>query len=253
MLERYRRILSGKQKPKFIISGNKINRLVKDIDECKVDVVINDNDDELEPLHSASLYFSGSMMKYIYGNKKDIGKRISTKQTAKWIDLRAKEGKSIVISPGNIMESIPRILKILSMVKSNIPIVLKTDGYYSENIANSLKDIVDVYIINFKFFSNECSMFLSSTEDYVDTVKRNILIAERYGDLIIEHQLLPSHIECDSKPIVEWINNNLKKKNVRISADYKPEIGVCEEISRRISIAEYNDLIKHAKSIGLEI
>ena len=107
--------------------------------------------------------------------------------------------------------------------------------------------------MNFKYMSGDCAAFLSNAPDYADRAKKNILIAEKHGDLILRHQILPSHIECDSKPILEWIKQNLRKFNLQLCAEFNPKIGMENEISRRITISEYNDVVKHAKNIGLEI
>ena len=247
MLVRYHRIISGKQKARFIISKKRLKKITSNLKKEKtLAVKENKNSKELEPLKTATLTF--------YELSSEKGKEWTTSKTAKWIEERSREGKAIIIEPKNLPKNLLFIIKTLSIVKNNIPIIWKSDGYYSEKIANFLKNLVDVYIIEFKHFSDECSIFLSQKPDYAENVKRNIMIAEKKGDLLVYHQILPNHIECDTKQILEWIRNNLTKFDLKISGEYKPKLDSCEdEVARRITISEYNDVMKHARAIGLNI
>ena len=84
---------------------------------------------------------------------------------------------------------------------------------------------------------------------------RNIMFAKDHGDINIEHNILPSHIECDSKPILEWIKKNLSDFQLRISGYHDPKkiSGEHSEIARRITIKEYDYVVNHARKIGLDI
>ncbi|MBI5332138.1 MAG: hypothetical protein HZB65_01050 [Candidatus Aenigmarchaeota archaeon] len=247
-LERYEKIIKGRIKARFA------KTLRKSTDSGTSAMILNnDNDDALKPLRTARLSFQESVMQYSHLEKQNKGKLWATKQTAKWIENMARERKGIIINPGNIEKNLGHVISALSMVKASTPIILETDGYYSEDIARQLNNIVDVHIMNFKYMSSDCAEFLGKTPDYADYAKKNILAAEKHGDLVLRHQILPSHIECDTKPILEWVKQNLSKYNFQLCAEFTPRIGMENEISRRITISEYNDVMKHARNIGLEI
>ncbi|GEM_PF-3569181 len=245
----YKRILAKKKKPEFIKSKEILKKLSTDIKIDNIELVLNNIDDELEPIQIASIAFPKSI---IFENS-EKAKSFSTEYVAKWIEDRVKEKKGIIIHPGDFNKSLPVIVKILATIKKAVPIVLKSNGYYSEATANFLKKIVDVNIIDFKYISNDCSSVLIGNIAYPDVTKRNILIAQTSGHLIVSHEILPNHIECDSKPILEWIKANLNSYELKVSGAYKPDIGSHKEIARNLTITEYNDVMKHARMIGLNI
>ena len=245
----YTRILAKKQNPEFIKSRDVLRKLSIDIQLNDIQLAVNPMDDELEPIKTASIAFPRSE---IFENSKKT-KETSYEAIGEWIEDRAKEKKGIIIHPGDFSKSLPFIVKTLSVVKKPVPILLKSDGYYSEATANFLKKIIDVNIINFRYISNDCSAVLIGNIDYPDVAKRSLLTAKKSGHLIVNHEILPSHIECDSKPILEWIKANLDACQLKILGNYKPDIGSHREIARDLTITEYNDVMKHAKMIGLDI
>ncbi|MBI4895895.1 MAG: hypothetical protein HY831_05370 [Candidatus Aenigmarchaeota archaeon] len=245
----YRKILTKTQKPEFMKSKEVLKKLSISINVDKIDLILNNIDDELEPIQTASMAFPRSDL-FENSNK---AKSFSFEEAASWIEDRVKEKKGVIIHPGDFNKSLPFIVKTLSIVKKPTPIILKSNGYYSEATANFLKKIIDINIIDFQYISNDCSSVLIGNIDYPDVAKRNMLLAQHSGHLLLNHKILPSHIECDSKPILEWIKANLDSYELKISGSYKPDIGSHREIARDLTITEYNDVMKHARMIGLNI
>lgn len=75
-----------------------------------------------------------------------------------------------------------------------------------------LDGVVDIYLSDFKYGNDSCALRLSHVPDYWETVTRNHKLAWESGDMIIRHLVLPNHLECCTKPILEWIHDNLGKK-----------------------------------------
>lgn len=147
------------------------------------------------------------------------------------------------------------ILKCLKLCKANIPVVWNSNSYYSEKTAEILKGIVDIYLLDFRYFNDKCAIKLSATPNYVEIVKRNFLLAKKDSELLVRILVLPNHIECDAKPILKWIKDNLGKwTRVNIMAQYYPtwQAEKFPEINRRLTAEEYKGVISYAKKIGLK-
>ncbi len=59
----------------------------------------------------------------------------------------------------------------------------------------------------------------------MERVTRNILRAAASGDVIIRHLVLPGHLDCCTKPALEWMARNLPRDRVLVNAmgQYRPD------------------------------
>ncbi|MBI5060895.1 MAG: radical SAM protein [Candidatus Aenigmarchaeota archaeon] len=216
--------------------------------------------EERELVPSATLFFSGCTMRCCYCQNAPqsisaAGEIWSADKAAKWIEQKHREGcRNVNFVGGDPTPNILFILNVLKKVRVNIPVVFNSNAYYSLSAAELLKDVIDVYLLDFRYFDAGCAEHLSKIKNYPETAKRNILLAEKNGELLIRLLVLPGHIECDAKPIIAWISENLKNYRLNIMPQYTPAFHAYEfpEIGRKLSIAEYNDVIEYAKGIGIE-
>jgi len=218
--------------------------------------------EEQELVPSATLFFSGCTMRCCYCQNApqsvnyENGEKWEPAGIAKWIDQKHGEGcRNVNFVGGDPTPNIPFILHALNKVKSNIPVVFNSNSYYSEKTAELLKDVVDVYLLDFRYFDPLCAEHLSKTKNYPEIAKRNIAMAEENGELMIRLLVLPGHIECDAKPILEWISQNLTNYRLNILPQYWPAWHAYEspEIGRRLQIKEFDHVVEYARSIGIEI
>jgi putative pyruvate formate lyase activating enzyme len=81
------------------------------------------------------------------------------------------------------------------------------------------------------------------------------LEAKRHGELIIRVLVLPSHLECCTKPILEWVAGNLgAETRVNVMFQYKPEWRAHEipELHRRLTKDEMEKAVRLAEKAGLK-
>jgi len=74
------------------------------------------------------------------------------------------------------------------------------------------------------------------------------------SELVIRHLVLPNHIECCTKPTLEFIAKNFKDKViVNIMDQYRPEYLAHEykDINRRLTTEEFNEAVNYAKKLKL--
>ena len=71
--------------------------------------------------------------------------------------------------------------------------------------------------------------------------------------MIIRHLVMPNHVECCSKPIIDWIYDNLTDVFVNVMGQYRPEYNADKyaDISRSVSIPEVNEVKNYAKEKGI--
>ena len=133
--------------------------------------------------------------------------------------------------------------------------------YLTEESMKLLLDLIDIWLPDFKYWSDECAKRLSwvgSKASYRAVVTRNLSLAARHGDMIIRHLVLPNHLECDTKPILKWIAENLKEKVlVNIMDQYRPDHLVIErpekyrDIGRRLRVEEIDEAYSYAEKLGI--
>ncbi len=145
-------------------------------------------------------------------------------------------------------------LQTFRHVEVNVPVVWNSNSYYSEETAKLLAGFVDVYLLDFKYGTNECAERISEAPDYWEVCTRNHVYGKKYGELLIRVLVLPAHLECCTKTILNWIAKNLGT-GVRINVmfQYRPEWKAHEipELRRRLTRNEMEKAIELAKEAGL--
>lgn len=145
-------------------------------------------------------------------------------------------------------------VETLNLVKMNIATVWNSNSYYSEEVAKLLTGLIDVYLLDFKYGSNECAEKISSAAKYWETCTRNHLYAAKYGELIVRVLVLPEHNKCCAKPILKWIAGSIGTEvRVNLMDQYRPEWRAHEvpELRRSLTREEFNEAMQMAKDTGL--
>ena len=164
----------------------------------------------------------------------------------------------------------PHILKALDVAAGNglrLPIVYNTSGWERLEILTLLDGIVDIYLPDFKYWDSDMSAkFSAGAESYPEITSTAILEMHRQvgvakptkegimqRGLMIRHLVMPNDVG-GSERIMEWIAQNLPKDTyVNIMVQYTPAHKAYDypEISRRITIEEYQRAVQRAKDVGL--
>ncbi|MCE8423475.1 MAG: radical SAM protein [Candidatus Methanoperedens sp.] len=212
---------------------------------------------ELVPSHT--IFLTGCNFSCIYCQNWDIstapqrGIPILPKELAHAISVRRAYGSKNV----NFVTPTPHthmILKILNALKVNIPVVWNTNMYYSEEVAKLLEGAVDVYLGDFRYGNDGCAKKYSRIPDYMRNVTRNFKIAYTGGEILLRQLVLPGHLECCTRPIVEWVLENIPKIRFNLMFQYRPEYRVSEfpEINRILTPDEIQKALEIIKKSGLE-
>lgn len=156
---------------------------------------------------------------------------------------------------GDPTSNLPFILEVLRECSANIPQVWNSNMYMTEESMKLLDGVIDVYLTDFKYGNDKCALRLSNAPDYMRIVGRNHRLARAQAEMIVRHLVLPGHVECCSRPILNWIAKNLSNVKVNVMAQYRPAHRAKEfkEIDRPLAKSEYWRAVEIADGLGLDL
>lgn len=132
----------------------------------------------------------------------DHGILLTAEHLASILEKEADNGsRSWMFLGGNPDQSVLGILEVLQFTKSSLPIVWNTAFWLTPEILSILREIVDIWIIDFKFGNDECAERESGVSNYLETITRNIELLKDVPYIILRHGVLRDHVECCSVPI----------------------------------------------------
>jgi putative pyruvate formate lyase activating enzyme len=139
----------------------------------------------------------------------------------------------------------------------NAPILFNSNLYLSKEGLKLIWELVDIWLPDFKYGNDKCALRLSKVPRYFEVVSRNHkLIYDAGQDMVIRHLIMPNHIDCCTKPVLDWISSNIPEALVNVMDQYHPDyLAAYDERYRDIGRYPENDEIleawKYAKSLGL--
>ncbi len=84
--------------------------------------------------------------------------------------------------------------------------------------------LVDVWLPDLKFGPGKCAVTFSKTPWYWDTVTGNLKMIYDWGeDFTICHLVMPRHVKCCARPILEWLAETMPDVPVNIMDQYAPD------------------------------
>ena len=140
-------------------------------------------------------------------------------------------------------------------------------GYESLEILKLLDGIIDIYMPDIKFMTNEVSLRYCNAPDYPERVAQAVMEMQRQvGDLIIDENgiarrgLLIRHLVMpvlgnDTRAVLTFIRDNISEDAfVNITAQYHPCYRAHQhsELSRRLIREEHASALGYAREIGLK-
>jgi len=218
--------------------------------------------EEPELIPSGTIFTGGCSIRCIHCQNWDIsqwksqGTSLTPEMMAYQVkELAEKECRNINMVGGDPTPYVWHWLETMNQVKNKIATLWNSNSYYSLETAKLLAGFIDLYLLDFKYGNNECSSEISDAPGYWEAATRNHLWAHQHGELIIRVLVLPGHNECCTRPILQWIHDNLgPMTRVNLMFQYRPEWRARErpELSRRLNVAEITEARKIAEEVGLK-
>jgi putative pyruvate formate lyase activating enzyme len=144
----------------------------------------------------------------------------------------------------------------------NSPQLWNSNFFMSNETMQILRSFMDAWLPDFKFGPGRCAIDLSRTPWYWDTVTNNLRLVHEWGeDFAIRHLIMPNHVECCTRPVLDWIARNMPEVPVNIMDQYYPD-NLCDpkslkyrerysDIARSPTQEEIRRSYQYAKDLGL--
>lgn len=232
---------------------------------------------------SGTIFFSGCTLRCRFCQNAKIstghfGKELTVRELADAM-LRLQDQGAHNISLVTATHYLPSILSALDLIRGQlfIPVVYNCGGYERAETVAALKDYVDIWLPDLKYYDSELSAHFSGAPDYFEHASASILQMIRqtgspqfhdFADpdtgnvcpvmdrgVIIRHMVLPGHRD-DSIRLLHWMAEHLPKDQWLISlmSQYTPyhKDAKYPELNRRITSFEYQKVVDEAIRLGLD-
>ena len=222
---------------------------------------------------SGTIFFSNCNLNCIFCQNYDIsqggkGIDVTVERLAEIMLEQQERGANNInlVTPTMYVEQIIKAMDIAKDGGLNIPIVYNTNGYEEVETIKKLNGYIDIYLPDFKYFTNELAIKYSKAPNYFEKVTSALIEMQSQFDeyvfdgeimkkgMIVRHLVLPNHIQ-NSKNVLKWIKDNLRKDiYVSVMAQYFPTYKAIgdELIGRKLSFSEYRKIEQYFYSLDIE-
>lgn len=222
---------------------------------------------------SGTIFFSNCNLNCIFCQNHDIsqggkGIDVTIERLAEIMLEQQERGANNInlVTPTMYVEQIIKAIDIAKKNGLNIPIVYNTNGYEEVETIKKLNGYIDIYLPDFKYFTNELAIKYSKAPNYFEKVTSALIEMQSKFDeyvfdgeimkkgMIVRHLVLPNHIQ-NSKNVLKWIKDNLRKDiYVSVMAQYFPTYKAIgdELIGRKLSFSEYRKIEQYFYSLDIE-
>ncbi len=207
---------------------------------------------------SGTIFFSGCTWACAYCQNWNIsqfperGMVMTGEELAAWLDFRFQTGRIINANfvGGDPTPNLHTVLETLRHVKEDIPMIWNSNMYMSEESLRLLDGAMDAYLADFRYGNDKCAMELSKVPKFMETITRNFKRIEGRAELIVRILVIPSHVECDALPIIDWLSSNMPESiYVNLMSQYFPYAKAVEikGINRRLNMDERKQAAERLK------
>lgn len=220
---------------------------------------------------SGTIFFSGCSLGCVFCQNASIsggktGVSVSDERISDMMLELAEKGAHNVnfVTPTHF---IPSIKNAIIQARENglkIPIVYNTGSYDSVEALKTLDGLVDVYLPDFKYYRSETAKKYSRACDYPEVAKAAIseMVRQRgsavikdgliKSGVVVRVLLLPGHV-AEAKLIVKYLRDTYGDDiYISLMSQYTPMPEQESPLDRRVSHAEYDELVEYALKKGVK-
>lgn len=220
---------------------------------------------------AGTVFFSYCNLRCVYCQNyeishKDNGREISVNRLAEiFSELQDKRAQTLdLVTPTHFAPQIKEALVIAKQRGLSIPVVYNTGGYERAEIIKEIASLVDVFMPDFKYYSNELSKKYSSADNYVEIAKDAIkTMYEAKGrfkiengimttGVLVRHLVLPGQRK-DSMQILKYLYDTFGDNiYLSIMRQYTPTSNAPKELQRKLTTFEYESVVNYAIDLGFK-
>ena len=221
---------------------------------------------------SGTIFFSGCSMNCVFCQNAKIshgrdGKKISEERLVEiMLELQGQGAHNINLVTGT--HYIPTLCTAIDSARDQglkIPIVYNTSSYENVEALRMLDGRVNVYLPDFKFYTEKTARALASAPNYFEVADAAIEemtdqtgwpIFDRFGNLVngtvVRVLLLPGRV-AEAKLIVKHLFQKYNDKiHISLMRQYTPMPGMPRPLNRKVTHEEYRQLVDYACRLGIE-
>lgn len=224
---------------------------------------------------SGTIFFSGCPLKCVYCQNHEIstggfGIEVAPGRLVEiMLELQEQGAHNInLVTATHYAHLLPTAIGEARRRGLSIPIVYNTSGYEREEAVAELADLVDVWLVDYKYADADLGRALSHVVDYPETAARALsrmcaAVAARGGELvdadgmmrrgvIVRHLVLPGHAD-DSCRVLDRIWDVAGDVPISVMNQYTPNERMRAsggELSRAVTEDEYEFVLDHADDVG---
>ena len=237
---------------------------------------------------SGTVFFSGCTLRCVFCQNYDIstqgkGQIISVDRLSEiFLELQEKGAWNInLVTAGHYVPQVAQALRFAKDHGLNIPIVYNSSGYERVETLKLLEGLVDIYLPDFKYVSDELSKKYSGAADYFDVAKDALAemvrqvgptqmqpmamengdrrlegseIVRMFKGVIVRHLLLPGCL-MDSKRVLRYLFETYGNAiYYSLMNQYTPLPHVKEnfpELNVHVKKKSYKKLVDYAVDLGI--
>lgn len=223
---------------------------------------------------AGTVFFAHCNLKCVYCQNFKIssegyGEEISIERLAEIFLEQQRRGAANIelVTPTHYVPQICNALDIAKLNGLKIPVVYNTNSYETVSTLDLLKNRVDIFLPDLKYFDNEIAKDFSNAPNYFNVATAAIrkmfeLVGENKFDsagmmtrgVIVRHLVLPNY-RRDSMKILDWLYQNFGDKIfISLMNQYTPlfRAGEFKKINRRLTTFEYDAVTNYAVDIGIK-
>lgn len=222
---------------------------------------------------SGTVFFSHCNLKCIFCQNKKIstggyGKVISNERLKEiFLELQEKGAHNInLVTPTPFVPLIADVLQEIKGKELMIPVVYNTSSYENVETIKIMNGLVDIYLADLKYYSNElglkysrCSNYFEIASKAIDEMVKQVGTFEIVDGLmkkgvIVRVLILPGHIE-DSKKIIKYLYDKYHDDVIiSIMNQYTPiEKLEYDNLNRKVTDDEYDEVVNYAYDLGVRM
>ena len=220
---------------------------------------------------SGTVFFSGCALGCVYCQNREIsrapvGREVTERELADiMLSLEGQGAHNInFVTPTHFA---PTVISATALARADglsLPIVYNTGGYDTPETVLSLRDTVDVFLPDYKYYSPDTARQLSFAADYPERALLAIdeMVALRpspvidggimTSGVIIRILLLPGHLAEAKLALKRLFRRFGNSVYYSLMGQYTPPPDMKPPLDRPVTRSEYGELVDYACRIGVE-
>jgi putative pyruvate formate lyase activating enzyme len=225
---------------------------------------------------SGTIFFAGCNLRCVFCQNHQISQEFQSSQTktltadglADEMLRLAKAGAHNInlVSPSHVIFQAADAILAAKARGLGIPIVYNSNGYDSVDALRRVRGLVDIYLPDIKYLSNDLAQRYSAASDYADIIpgvlramldQVGLLELDDHGiarrGILVRHLVLPGAVD-NSRQCLALLAELSPSIHVSIMSQYSPQYRAAQypPIDRPLTAREYDAVTDYALALGLE-